>query len=104
MSCIFLNLHLFIFFLPLFTFENEGVIWDYCNCILNNSAACNVSSKVAVLNANIFHRVSLSHFEFLLQILDPSCSCLEGELFTVYFQPFTLRNQLRSFRSRMRIK
>jgi hypothetical protein len=22
----------FIFFVSLFTFENKGVIWDYCNC------------------------------------------------------------------------
>jgi hypothetical protein len=39
----------------------------------------------------MFCHVPVSHFVFLLEILDPTCRCLEGEL---YFQHFTLRNQM----------
>jgi hypothetical protein len=46
---IFKSLHLFIFFLLLFTAENEAVFGDYLKCLfLNNSEALAVSSKVAL--------------------------------------------------------
>jgi hypothetical protein len=80
---LFLTLHLLIFFLSLFTYENEGEIQDYCNCLFLkqfNSFNCFFRSCI-VRTANIFSHVSLSDFVFLLEILDQSYRCLEGEVY-----------------------
>jgi hypothetical protein len=81
MSFIFLNLHLFIFFLPLFIFEKNGVMWDYCNCFFQQFSSFNCLFKSDIVPSVIMF-CHLSVFVFLLEFLDPPCRCLEGKPFT----------------------
>jgi hypothetical protein len=78
------------------------VIWDYCDYLFLKQFSSSVFKSRIFLTANTFCHVFLSDFVFLVEILDPTCRCLEGELFVLDISRW--ETNLHSFRSRMCIK
>jgi hypothetical protein len=79
-EAVFLTLHLFIFFLHLVTLENEimkKLFFDQFICFKCFFNICIVLTAVTVCH------VYLSDFVFFLEILDPSCSYLEGSFILI---------------------
>jgi hypothetical protein len=80
---IFLTLWNYLFYFSyIYIRERQKWFGIIVTVFLNILAASNCFFKSRIVrNANIFCHVSLSECVFLLDILNPTCSCLQGELF-----------------------